>query len=177
MLQHGTILLSAQPSRQDSSNASSSAEGTNNEAGSVRAADATSSRASLDNGAGDMPDEIAIVPNGNGSIETAGGEAFQSSQPAQPPDETAPLLSGLQKALAAALLVSPFFFWGTSMVGMKVSVSIILSTALATVASLLQLLAQLHALQLIWKEQLHPMPGLSVLSGPRRWRRTPARCS
>ena len=129
VLQRSTILRSTQPSRQDSSNASSSAEATNNEAGPVRAADAISSRASLDDAAGDMPDEVGLVPNGNGSIETAAGEAFQSSQPAQPPDEAAPLLSGLQKALAAALLVSPFFFWGTSMVGMKVSVSIIFNTA------------------------------------------------
>ena len=123
VLQHSTFLRTAQPSRQDSSNVSSSAEGTNNEAGSLRAADASSSRASLDDGAGDMPDEFAIVPSGNGSIETAAGEAFQSSQPAQPPDDAPPLLSGVQKVLAAALLVSPFFFWGTSMVGMKVSVS------------------------------------------------------
>ncbi len=35
--------------------------------------------------------------------------------------EQQPVLSTAAQVLSAALLVSPFFFWGTSMVGMKAS--------------------------------------------------------
>jgi hypothetical protein len=123
-LQRITLLRSAEPSQRNSSNVSGSMGASNDEAGASQTVDEVSCfgtgmevtcSASYDDGPGD---EAAAAPSGNGSAERAAPEALQSAQPAQPAEEA---LSGFQQVLAAALLVSPFFFWGTSMVGMKVT--------------------------------------------------------
>lgn len=54
------------------------------------------------------------------------GSLITSGATRPPPEgielaEQRPVLSLAAQALSAALLVSPFFFWGTSMVGMKAS--------------------------------------------------------
>lgn len=53
------------------------------------------------------------------SLEQAASSLEQTVRAQPAIEDTPPMLSGIAQVLSVVLLLSPFFFWGTSMVGMK----------------------------------------------------------